>query len=254
MIVYGAMKIIAPFLLIVLSQPVTCQSGPAHTTGPCSPAITGSGNTIIIKTCGMTEQERRDLRTLLKLILAKEVQSSSVLETIKSYSSPTHGELLPGNDPDPEISADCHPPAEAFKIYLGDSVAWKSSLPLRAIEVGDKDFVELTPKGAGISVDATTTAPDGKIVVNIRDNVFVANPNNTLDRTLSSDNTTLEVTDEYGNRALSIKFLNPRAIKIMGRFSGHGNQIIVNEKDILSGTISLSGMCVGNNGKGAFHF
>ena len=46
-----------------------CQSqttGPAATTGSCSPAITGSGNTINIKTCG-TEQGD-EFRKLLKTI------------------------------------------------------------------------------------------------------------------------------------------------------------------------------------------
>jgi hypothetical protein len=71
-------------LLFCLVSTAICQSqttGPATTKGPCSPAITGSGNTINIKTCG-TEQGD-EFRKLLKTIASnQQLDTATILKKL----------------------------------------------------------------------------------------------------------------------------------------------------------------------------
>jgi hypothetical protein len=84
------MKIIAPlyFLLAITVPGQQPQStGAATTKGSCSPAVTGSGNTIKIKTCGMSKEQTAEFRGMFRQVLEKQVDPKvllAVLDDIKS--------------------------------------------------------------------------------------------------------------------------------------------------------------------------
>jgi phage terminase large subunit-like protein len=78
-------------LLSLLAMPCFGQlsTGKAETKGACSPAITGSHNTIKIdvKNCGMSKEQTNELRSLFEQILKKQVDPKvlmAVLDDIKS--------------------------------------------------------------------------------------------------------------------------------------------------------------------------
>jgi hypothetical protein len=73
---YGAVLV----LLIALPCPAqTTTTGKAETKGVCSPAITGSGNTINIKTCGMNMQQIAEFRELLRGILSSQQSDTAMI-------------------------------------------------------------------------------------------------------------------------------------------------------------------------------
>jgi hypothetical protein len=125
----------------------------------------------------------------------------------------------------------------------------ESGLPLRALQTGTGDYVELDSLGKGIGISARITAPDGKVIVLMENNQFVANSNNTLSRTISPDGSTLKVLDEYGNLALSVEFLNPHSIKILGLFSTPSGEAKVEDDQIsrVGHRGGLSHACMSNN-------
>ena len=75
-------------LLLLCSLSACGQStGPAATKGPCSPAVSSSGNTINIKTCGLTVQQAAEWRSSFKKILEKQIDPKvlvALLDDIKS--------------------------------------------------------------------------------------------------------------------------------------------------------------------------
>jgi hypothetical protein len=61
----------------------TTTTGKAETKGPCSPAVTGSGNTISIKTCGMSAQEMTEFQQALRNILSNEqLDTAAILKKL----------------------------------------------------------------------------------------------------------------------------------------------------------------------------
>ncbi len=74
------MKYIA--LLMLFSVRAFCQStGAANTKGNCSPAITGHGNTINIKTCGIEQGD--EFRKLLKSIASsQQLDTATILKRL----------------------------------------------------------------------------------------------------------------------------------------------------------------------------
>lgn len=83
------MKIASIVLLAscVFAQAPKQPAGSASSTGECSPAVTGSGNTINIQTCGMTAAQVEEWRNSFREILAKQIDPKvldAVLDEIKS--------------------------------------------------------------------------------------------------------------------------------------------------------------------------
>ena len=82
------MKIITPLLLFLCwfaSAEPEAQS--TQTKGACSPIVTGNGNTITIKTCGMTKDEVEEWRSSFRKILEQQVDAKvlvALLDDIKS--------------------------------------------------------------------------------------------------------------------------------------------------------------------------
>jgi len=212
-----------------------------------------------------------NIPSILNKILVNQLNPSSVMTKLDeltteaskllTYGSPLNGELLPGSEPDPVLP--CNAPPNAFKVYVGGAVAWKSSLPLRAIQVGAKDYVDIVSLGNGIAINAFVSArpegniPEGKMVIGIKNNEFLANPNNTVQRKISEDRTTLEVINDYGDVALKVKFLNPHAIRVTGEFFNGSRSISVTPDEIRvdPAQIVITGSpCSGEVGRAAFSF
>lgn len=76
-------------LIFLFAPPSWSQTttGNARTSGSCSAAVTGSGNTINIKTCGMTMQQNDELRGLLRQVLKKQIDPNVLIRTLDNIES-----------------------------------------------------------------------------------------------------------------------------------------------------------------------
>jgi hypothetical protein len=227
------------------------KTGSVKAQGPCSVANSGTVSKLIIN-CTVDPKQGKELTEILNQVLASRLDLAEVKgklteiaensDKLLSFGSPTHGELLPGNEKTP--SSGCNFPTDGFRIFIGGTVVWSQFLPIDALKVGPKDYVSFAPKGDGIGVSAVTTEPDGKIIVKVADNNFIANANNTLERTVSKDHTRLDVTNEYGDTVLSVRFLNPHSIMVLGRFSAKYHPVIIGDSQISTGSLSFGSQCL----------
>jgi len=242
-------------LCLLIYLPMCAQdrpSGPATATGACNVVISGSGNAINIKTCGLTNEQNAEWRMAFKQILEKQVDPKvlvRLLNDIKSgisriendivvmnsYGSPVTGELIPANDPDPPVPPTCSMGRDAMKVYMGGSVAFaadEEQREFRAIAAGKNTLLTIKRRPQGILIDANFTADEGKTMTLINDNSFTVNANITLIRR-TPDKSTLEVIDQFGKQALWIRFLNPHSIKIIGTFPvGNGRTLQIGQDAI----------------------
>lgn len=126
-----------------------------------------------------------------------------------------HGWLAPANDLMPKENAcSASIPVDAVAIMLGDSGVWTTGSALRVVKACNHDLLSLSRKNQRLAITATIF--DGKILAQIVNNEFFLNPNN-LFRMERPDRHTLIVYDQEGDQRLYVRFLNQRAIRILGK-------------------------------------
>ena len=88
---------------------------------------------------------------------------------------------------------------------------------------------------------------DGRIVAHVIDNEFHVNPNNYF-RMERRDRHTLLVYDQRARLVLSVRYLNPLAIKLLGVFNYPGRlPVIIGEHQTLIAGNRFSRYCFGNS-------
>ena len=165
-----------------------------------------------------------------------------------------HGLLTPATDLNPPNNCDSRGlvPANALRLYFGDSVAWITDRrdEFTAITTREEKLVVMHRYTGGISVDATIRSDDGKIVAKIKNNEFRINTNNYF-YSERPDAHTLIVVDQKDREVLRVRYLNPNAIKITGRFERPGRPpSILGDNGLLSNGILIGGNCIGDSGGG----
>jgi hypothetical protein len=246
-------------LCFLLCAPAFCQStrtGAAVTSGTCSPANTGNQNTFNI-TCGIGKEQGQKLLNLLNQVLAKQLNPDIVaarldeirngVAVLRTFGSPTEGVLRPGSWPDPPAQTSCPPPPPgALRAFLGSGagLVWATSDRLVVLSgVDGEEFLAIKRSPDGASVDATVLARDGKLFAQIKDSVFVANPNNTLKRNVP-DPSTLEVIDEYGKEVLHVRYLNQDSLSVRGTFRSRTGKVFdIGETGIETFVGTMIGLC-----------
>jgi hypothetical protein len=81
------MKTIASVLMFCCLAFAQAKPSSVQTKGACSPVVTGNGNTITIRTCGLTKGEVQEWRASFKQILEKQIDPKvlvALLEEIKN--------------------------------------------------------------------------------------------------------------------------------------------------------------------------
>jgi len=74
--------VILSLLIALPSWSQTAKTGEAETTGPCSPAVTGSYNQFTINCQGITKRQGEDFLRILNKILKNELDPSEVLKRL----------------------------------------------------------------------------------------------------------------------------------------------------------------------------
>jgi len=122
-------------------------------------------------------------------------------------------------------------PPDAMRIFFGTSEAYSTDERFIVWKIGDDDTLVLQKTEMGMSVSAKLRGPDGRLMAQIVDNEFFINTHGSF-RIRRADNSSLAVYNEKDERLLSIEFVNPRVIKILGSFFGsNGDEIIITEDE-----------------------
>ncbi len=172
-----------------------------------------------------------------------------IKKAVREETNQTSGVLLPDKKPVPaDLPCKEEIPAGDLILLLGNSVAFTNTFPHTVIEIANQPLLVVSKQGNSMTISAKIFSDDGRIVAELKDNKFFVNPNNYF-RMERPNKHTLIVYDQRGNQALSVEFLNPSAIKLLGRFYlPNRPPIIINEDfQSLSGN-RFSRFCFGRNG------
>ncbi len=77
-------KLVAAYLILTSTLLAQRGTGPATTKGPCSPAVTGSNNHFEIKSCGMTEEQEREFKSLIQRVIEQRNNLSEISSKMDS--------------------------------------------------------------------------------------------------------------------------------------------------------------------------
>lgn len=174
---------------------------------------------------------------------------TTILSKQKELSK-MYGILLPANDPDPPNTCTRPIAADALAIYYGNAVAYSQSAAMSIITVGGKEVlgIERSPDQT-VALNADVRSSDGKVVAAVSRNRFAVNKNNIMESLFRRpDRSTIRLTDQYGN-ALVVRYLNPRAFRIVGKFFlGPNQEIELTETNIrvIPQRMTFYGGCFGN--------
>ena len=146
------------------------------------------------------------------------VYSKGIERQLESYSD----SLIPANDPDPPNQCLLNPgtqiPTDATIIYWGNSTSFSNQKYLSLIQVRNRELLGMDRDARGnILVNAEVFGEDKKIIVEIHNNNFTVNQNNIF-KMERPDRSSLRVVDQYNRPALSVRYLNSHAIKVLGLF------------------------------------
>jgi hypothetical protein len=179
---------------------------------------------------------------------------------IRSYVTPSIV-IIAGSDDPSIITPDSQPrpqtsipvPADKFLLILGDFVAWKSDLPMVALMQREEPLITLNKEPHGMSLSAKFFSADGKIIAEIDRNEIHPNPANFWRlKKDPKDAHRLTVFNDEAKVVIDVQYLNPRTIKILGRFfAREGTPIALNEDGIELGPMHLSKSSAGEIGKAA---
>jgi hypothetical protein len=158
------------------------------------------------------------------------------------------GPLLPANDATPPT--DCHEtvsPNDLVMIAAENRVVGKGAGPFRMLAVDDCPVLTLRRKGRGLLIDATFYDWTDDIAFRVADNVF--EPMMPLQlRQYRPDPHTLVILDRFDQEVLYLRFLNPHALRLRGRFlCAEQPQAIIRDHAVLMGGVRIGGVFLGQH-------
>ena len=125
-------------------------------------------------------------------------------------------------------------PKGALKIFLGSSLGYTTKESQVVIRVAKENLLTIHRVDGSISVDAKIFGEDNKIIVEIENNKpFTDLQHKDYWRAERPDAQTLIIHDKYADKILSIKYLNPLAVRILGTFRYSGRELVVREDRML---------------------
>jgi hypothetical protein len=100
------------------------------------------------------------------------------------------------------------------------------------IKIDGQELLSISKKERGIAMSARISSRDERIVTKIIDNKFHINPNNYFRIENERNGYSLVVFDQYDNKLIDIYYMNPNAIKIMGKFQFRELYFLVEEDEV----------------------
>lgn len=153
---------------------------------------------------------------LLLLIISLYIRNDILKKEIKVKQSVYFGELVPDNKPSPPLPAGV--PKNTISLLLGDDLRVLAAQSENYIfSKNGEAFLSIGIKNGLMTVSLSIMDSNNKNVVRIVNNEFKAFPENTFNPK-QPDRHSLTVRDSKGIEVLNIRFINPKAIRIVGRF------------------------------------
>ncbi len=165
--------------------------------------------------------------TLLLLVLALYLRNEIVRKETGARTPVYFGELIPGNEPSPPLPSAS--PSNTVQLLLGDDLRVLSANAENYVfSRGGKSFLSVGVRNGLMRISATVMDSSNRYIVRIIDNEFKANPEHAFNPR-QADKHSLVVRDGEGNEVLNIRFLNPRAMRIVGRFHlpGYSEPVLI---------------------------
>jgi hypothetical protein len=156
------------------------------------------------------------------------------------------GPLQPANDPSPENNCPDKPGLRDLLVAFGtDRVVAQGDGPVTPITVADCPALSLKRGKGGLMVNASFYDWNNDIAFRIEDNVY--EPFAPLQLySWRPDPSTLIVLDRFEKEVLYVRYLNPHAVRIRGRFlCGEAPQAVIQDNQILVGGVRMNGVFIG---------
>ena len=168
------------------------------------------------------------------------------LSLLPPTETETHGWLIPGTQPIPRENA-CFDkvPDRSIAVLIGNQGIYTDANTLKILRFCDRQILWITRSNRGIFVNADVF--DNQILAQIRNGEFYLNQNNMF-RMERPDRQTLGVYGQDGQERLRVEFLNPNAVRVMGKFEvpdcSCGVEITSNWISSLDKLGNIHGMCM----------
>jgi len=156
------------------------------------------------------------------------------------------GPLIAANDPSPPRLCEEEPQKGDLLMALGTNrVVGKGPGPFTPLLVDGCMAVKLLRRDGGLMVQHFGYAWTGDIAFHVMNNVY--EPDSALMlRALRPDRSTFRLLDRFDKEVLYVRYLNPNAVRIRGRFlCGEAPQAVIRDDEILTGGIRLNGVFIG---------
>jgi hypothetical protein len=156
------------------------------------------------------------------------------------------GPLIAAHDPSPPPGCDEKPQSGDLLMLFGpDQAVGKGKGPFMPFMVDDCVALKLVRRDGGLMIQAFGYAFSEDIAFHVMDNVY--EPDIPLKmRAFRPDASTFVLLDRFDTEVLYVRYLNPGAVRIRGRFlCGNGPQAVVRDEAIFVGGVRINGVYIG---------
>lgn len=173
------------------------------------------------------------------------VGGSYLLWRVAQPPVPT-GPLIAANDPSPPRMCEEKPGPGDLLMALGTNrVLGKGPGPFAPLKVDACVVLKLLRRNGGLMIQSFGYAWNGDIAFHVMNNVY--EPDSALKlRSLRPDHSTFLLLDRFDQEVIYVRYLNPNAVRIRGRFlCGEAPQAVIRDDVILTGGIRINGVYIG---------
>jgi hypothetical protein len=156
------------------------------------------------------------------------------------------GPLMAANDPSPPRMCEEKPGPGDLLMALGTNrVLGKGPGPFTPLKVDACVVLKLLRQNGGLIVQSFGYAWNGDIAFHVMNNVY--EPDSALKlRALRPDRSTFLLLDRFDEEVIYVRYLNPNAVRIRGRFlCGEAPQAVIRDDVILVGGVRIGGVFIG---------
>jgi len=164
---------------------------------------------------------------LFLLVIALFIRNDIIRREIQAKIPTYFGELVPSNESCPPLPQNA--PKETITLMLGDELRVLAAQSQNYIfSRKGEPFLSIGIKGGLMRVTASIVDSNNQHIVRIIDNEFQASPERAFNPK-QPDKHSLVVRDSQGVEVLNIRFLNPKAMRIVGRFRmpGYSEPVLI---------------------------
>jgi hypothetical protein len=152
---------------------------------------------------------------LVGLTVTLYIRNSLIQQEIQANTPMYFGELTPGTDSAPPIPLNV--PSNTVSLLLGNNVVLAAQSKTYILSKDEKPFLSISIENRGMKISATIVDSKNNYIARVIDNEFQINPINAFNPK-QPDKHSLVVRDIDGVEVLHIRYLNPTAISVLGRF------------------------------------